>query len=398
MKLWLIKLGKVLNAIKRDGLWRGLVKALRGFFALVRTMYVAPGDILIITSGIGDSARYRAHHVAEELRHSGFRVSVTVQDNPLLPQYTNRFAVFIFHRVLYIGRAHTLYDAAKVAGKTIIFETDDLVYDARFLKHMDFYNQMQTFEKLQYKDGVGGEMVRDDYVRVATTTTTFLAEKLREEGKDVFIVPNKLSDDDVALANTLYARKRENMQSSAIVTIGYFSGVISHNKDFATLTPVLETLFTRYPQLRVAIYGPLDLEERLKRFADRFVQNAYVPRAVHFANVASVDINIAPLEVGNPFCEAKSELKFFEAGIVGVPTVASATQTFREAITHGKDGFVATDTTDWITYLSHLIESANLRIRIGNAARTTAQKRYTTHTHNTNYEDYLRTQIANCAR
>ena len=63
----------------------------------------------------------------------------------------------------------------------------------------------------------------------------------------------------------------------------------------------------------------------------------------HLENIAGVDINIAPLEIGNPFCESKSELKFIEAGIVGVPTVAAATQTFREAIEDGVDGFVAGD-------------------------------------------------------
>jgi hypothetical protein len=34
------------------------------------------------------------------------------------------------------------------------------------------------------------------------------------------------------------------------------------------------------------------------------------------------DLILAPLEFGNPFGEAKSELKFFEAALVGVPTIA----------------------------------------------------------------------------
>ena len=395
MKLWLIKCGKVLNAIRRDGLWHGLAKAVRGLVTTARMMVVPSGDILIITSGIGDSARYRAHHVAEELRNSGLRVSVTVQDNPFLPRYARRFRVFIFHRVLYMGRARALYDAAKATGKTIIFETDDLVYDPAFLAHMDFYNQMHSFERMQYEHGVGGEMVRDPYVKVATTTTSFLAAKLREEGKEVFIVPNKLSARDVARAEELFAQK--NYAETETVTIGYFSGVISHNKDFATLTPVLIRLFDTYAQLRIAIYGPLDLVPELSPYADRFVQHVYVPREKHFANVAAVDINIAPLEIGNPFCEAKSELKFFEAGIVGVPTVAAATQTFREAITPGADGFTAATQDEWVSHLGALIESAALRERIGTAARATALRRYTTTSpdaHNTAYEEFLRTAIA----
>ncbi len=392
MKLWLIKLGKVLNAIKRDGVFYGLSRAVHGLFALFGTLRVPAGDILIVTSGIGDSARYRAHHVAEELRKRGFMVSVTVQDNPFLARYIKKFDVFIFHRVLYLGSARRLYDSAKESGKTIIFETDDLVYDPKFLVHMDFFNQMQEFEKMQYKDGVGGEMVRDPYVHIATTTTTFLAQKLEEEGKKVFVVPNKLSDDDLSYTEPLYSMK--SYRETGPVVIGYFSGVISHNKDFAVLTPVFVRLFEKYSHVQIAIYGPLDLDESLAPYKERFIQNAYVPREKHFANVSRVDINIAPLEIDNPFCTAKSELKFFEAGAVGVPTVATATQTFREAITDGYDGFYACTEDEWVEKLSVLIESPALREEVGRHAHETTHKRYTTDSYNAAYVRYLRNVLS----
>ena len=34
--------------------------------------------------------------------------------------------------------------------------------------------------------------------------------------------------------------------------------------------------------------------------------------------IAQTDINLAPLEMDNPFCQAKSEIKFVEAALVGV--------------------------------------------------------------------------------
>ena len=49
---------------------------------------------------------------------------------------------------------------------------------------------------------------------------------------------------------------------------------------------------------------------------------ATVPLDTMPDEMARFDVNLAPLEAGNPFCEAKSELKFFEAALVDVPTVS----------------------------------------------------------------------------
>jgi GT2 family glycosyltransferase len=80
------------------------------------------------------------------------------------------------------------------------------------------------------------------------------------------------------------------------------------------------------------------------------------------------DINLAPLQAGNPFCEAKSELKHFEAALVEVPTVASPTGPMRRAIRDGETGFLATSPEDWYRALIALVDDAALRRRIGHAA------------------------------
>jgi hypothetical protein len=91
---------------------------------------------------------------------------------------------------------------------------------------------------------------------------------------------------------------------------------------------------------------------------------------------AEFDINIAPGELDNPFTEAKSELKYFEAACLGVPTVASATAVFREAIRHGETGFVVSSEDDWYTALTALVHDLSLRQRIGTAAREHALSTY----------------------
>ena len=392
MNLWLIKFGKALSALRREGLFRGGKRIFLSFMALFRR--VGSGDVLFITGGLGDSARYRTEHVAEALELHGLKTSVTVQDNPFLSRYAGRFSIFVFHRVMYTGSVAKLIQRIKERHGEIIFETDDLVFDSEYFQHMDHYRNMNYFERKQYQGGVGAEILADPYVNVCTASTSFLVERLAERGKKVFLVRNVLSQHDVTELNRLYEKRKNEVLRSVKVVIGYFSGAKGHDKDFATIAPVLGRILNRYPQVELFLAGPLDVGDALEAYAERIWRTPYVPRFEHFANIAHTDINLAPLEVGNPFCESKSELKWFEAGIVGVPTVASATAPFREAITDGADGYVATNESEWQEKLTRLIEYPDERRRMGERARQTVLARYTTDSANdTEYYEYLKSKV-----
>lgn len=390
MKLFFIRLGKFLNILKQDGFWNGVKRI--GSFASRLFQGVGSGDILFLTGGVGDSALYRAWHQAEELEYHGFKCSVALQDRPFLLNSVDQFKIFVFHRTLFTPQLEKLINKIKAQRKEIIFETDDLVFDSRYLGKMDYLKNINPLEKPLYAKGVGAELLQDPYVKVCTTTTAFLADKLREFGKQVFIVPNKLSRKDVARAEKLIQSPVPKVGKS--VKLGYFSGTISHNQDFALITETLARILEKYSQTELFLVGPLKLESQLLKFPARIKKLPYVPREKHFTNVASVDINLAPLEIGNPFCEAKSELKFFEAGIVGVPTVASATRTFQEAISDGFDGFTAKDPTEWENKLSRLILEPELRREMGQKALQKAQETYTTQAgKNEAYYAYLRSLL-----
>lgn len=390
MQLLLIKIGKAWNVLKRDGLFRGGKRVIKAFLGLFKR--VTPGDILFVSNGVGDSARYRTANVAEALEGRGLKTAVTIQDNPFLLSYVGKFSVFVFHRVLYTEKTSAFVSEIKKQNKTIVFETDDLVYDPAFLKDMDYYTKMNTWEKKLYEHGLGGEILVDPYVGVATTTTSFLADRLSEKGKKVFIVKNMLSKKDMADAAAALQKVKKD---PTLVRIAYFSGTPSHNKDFATITPVLEKILASHPEVRLVLAGPLDTKDELnQRFAEQIERVPFASRPEHFRNIAEVDINLAPLEIGNPFCESKSELKWFEAGIVGVPTVAAATKTFREAITDGVDGFVAATEEEWQEKLEKLITDKGFRIAMGEQARKTVLEKYTTeNASDTEYVNYLKEKL-----
>lgn len=394
MKLWLIKLGKAITTIRRDGIVVGGRRLLNYLALFAKTMAGAkPGDVLIITGGVGDSAHYRAYNQAEEFNLHGIKTSVMLQDNPLLPRYADKFKIFIFHRTISTSIVAKLVKRIKEQGKEIIFETDDLVFEAKHIQNTDLYkNKMTYFEKKQYEQGVSEEIIKDAYVKTCSTTTTYLAKILEGYGKKVFINKNKISNHEVELAENILKTVPKDNDGS--VKLGYFSGTASHNKDFATITDALVIILEKYPETRLILAGPLDIESRLEKFKDRIINLPFVPRDKFYGNLYKADINLSPLEMGVPFCEAKSEIRYTGAAILEIPTVAVANQTFKEAISDGVDGFVAASTAEWVEKLEKLITDKEFRINMGKLARDKVMKEYTNrNSHNEEYYNYLRSKL-----
>jgi len=385
-------LGKIISIIRQEGFFYGLKKIITALFLIVRP--VSSGDILFISSGmIGDSSRYRVRNVVEELQLHGFKCAAVVQEYPRLLSCVDNFSIFVFHKVSNTSKIQKFVEKTKERNKEIIFETDDLLFDPKYIQQQDFFKNANALEKNFFENGIGGEILADPYVKTCTTSTSFLAEKLKEHGKQVFLVLNKLSVEDIEIANKIRNSKLEIRNS---IRIGYFSGTYSHNKDFATITGALMQIMEKYSNVELFLAGPLDIENELNKFSDRIEQLPYVQREKHFSNISSIDINLAPLEIGNPFCESRSELKFFEAGIVKVPTIAAATQTFKEAIVDGVDGFVANGEEEWFAKIEKLIVDENLRKNMGEKAYQKAIEKYTTqNSNNEEYYAYLKNKIIN---
>jgi hypothetical protein len=151
-----------------------------------------------------------------------------------------------------------------------------------------------------------------------------------------------------------------------MVRIGYAAGSRTHQRDLALAVPALVQVLSENPSARLVLFRrAVELEEfpELKRLEDQIEWRELVPVENLPLEYARFDINLAPVEVGNRFCEAKSELKFFEAALVGVPTIASPTQPFVDAIRHGETGFLANSNHEWHESLDRLIRDRELRER-----------------------------------
>src|SRR4029450_2032295 len=99
-----------------------------------------------------------------------------------------------------------------------------------------------------------------------------------------------------------------------------------------------------------------------------------------------------PLAATKHFAHRKSALKFFEAGVFGVPSVASPTESFLEAITHGTDGFLATNAAEWESAIRASLDPIP-GAAVGARARRRVLEHYTFSAHRGRLEGLLRSWI-----
>jgi hypothetical protein len=74
--------------------------------------------------------------------------------------------------------------------------------------------------------------------------------------------------------------------------------------------------------------------------------------------------------------DAKSEIKWLEAAVLGIPSVVSDTHRYREVLEDGVDALIARDAPSWRAALTRLIDNPSLRAEIGSRARAKALKLY----------------------
>ena len=182
-------------------------------------------------------------------------------------------------------------------------------------------------------------------------------------------------------------KKKKKLQKRAIeraaerkkhgVSLAYFSGSLTHNDDFILIQPALIRLMEKYPTLELHVVGELDVPKEMEPYRSRIVSRPFVDWKKLPGLIASIDINLAPLEQ-SIFNEAKSENKWVEAALVKVPTVASDVGAFARMIEDGQTGFLCQNEEQWVDTLSRLIEDQALRQQIGRQAYEYCKKRCVT--------------------
>ncbi|GBR43839.1 glycosyltransferase [Gluconobacter roseus NBRC 3990] len=316
---------------------------------------------------------YRCHRNAAAARDAGFEARV-------LPCASVGYDdihwadVMVLWRVEYSGHVSTILDLAKSENVITVFDADDIVFVPHYAR-VDLIDGIRSIGASEARIEQCFSDMRRTFLRCdqGSATTAELVFAMHSLRPVVHLLPNVYDMPSLQRARLALRMRGEPGRvntGDGLVRIGYATGSRTHQRDFGPICPAIAEILRQRPQARLVLFRerethrPILLMEEfpsLTPVQDQIEWRDMVPLAELQDEFARFDISIAPLETGNVFCEAKSEIKFFEAALSGAATVASPTGPFRRVIQNGKTGFLADSPSEWYDALIELIDNPERR-------------------------------------
>jgi glycosyltransferase involved in cell wall biosynthesis len=268
--------------------------------------------------------------------------------------------VLVVCRSRYELHMNQLITKFKSRGKPVFFDVDDLVFDPSCV-HLIMNTLAQDTESQALWDYWFAYTSRMQQALLmcdgAITTNDFLAQRITDQTQlPAVVIPNFMNQEQWEISKRIYEHKKaQGFARQGPLTVGYFSGSPSHQLDFAIVESALVELMSNHPDLKLVVAGYIETGKRLAPYAKRIHYEPFQDYVNLQRLVASVDINLMPLQ-SNVFTHCKSELKYFEAAAVGTLSVASPSFTYARAIEDGVNGRLA-KAHEWERVIEELIQT-----------------------------------------
>ena len=336
--------------------------------------------VLFLTGIDGAPLRYRVRHLAEQLAEAGIDSRTFYHSDERALVAARGADMIVLFRAPYSVTVAAVIAEARRRKVPVVFSVDDLVFRPELLDDAPALGHVRPEIVAGFRQSV------DSYARSFAASDYFLGstealvDAARDAGRMAFLHRNGIGSEQLACAARaradVIAAHAANGRSAHPLRIGFLSGTDTHDRDLAAIAgPLLRTL-DRFPDARLVIGGPVAVPSELEVLGDRLERWPFVPWSELPARLASLDVNLAPLELPNAFNQAKSEVKYLEAGLVEVPTVASPSDAFRAATREGATGLLASDESAWERALATLLSDAHARATLARRARRDVFFRY----------------------
>ena len=295
------------------------------------------------------SFRYRVYNTVSVLNARTETTSISagyffMQDKHHFDAIATSADVLVVCRSLYSSDLNQLITKFKRKGKPVFFDVDDLVFDTSYAHllmstlNIDANDEQSLVDWFALTSRTGETFKLCD---AAIATNSSLAEKMVEfSGLPAHIIPNFMNEEQIKISeDVFYNKKNSFFERDEKIHLGYFSGSPSHKLDFQIVESALLELLETDSRINLVLVGYIDVSKRFKAFGNRVEWQPFHDYVNLQRLIGKVEFNLMPLQV-NAFTNCKSELKYFEAAIVGTNSLASPSFTYAKAISHGQNGYI----------------------------------------------------------
>ncbi len=323
--------------------------------------------ILILSGCGGDSRRYRCEHLLEALAYIG-GTGVLLNSNDSLKvspdNILKNIEGVIFHRAAWNASVAQIVEAANKSNKFLLFDTDDLVFDVQSDPSQD-----KGVGKFGRGQAVALQLQTMQACQGVITSTDYLKSRVQALGLEAVTLRNGYSEQMRRCAEQTSLRRNADR-----IVLGYASGTPTHDEDLKLIEEGLYDILKRYQNVDLHLMGYIQKPVRLAEFGTRVQRRPFVSWQELPQRLRDIDINLAPFCPDSDFSKGKSALKYMEAALVGIPTIASPMPAYSNAIESGKNGLLAYNDMQWRDFLQDMIEKPELRQNLGHQAQETAQQ------------------------
>lgn len=258
--------------------------------------------------------------------------------------------VFIYREAVMFGSAF-FEKRFKKRGAKIILDFDDAIW------LMDVSQGNKNLRWLKRPSKTADILKLSDMTFVGNA---YLARYAEQYNKNVHIIPTTLDTEKIKLKET---KKTEQ------ICIGW-TGSSTTLKHFEIAIPFLKKLQEKYPQkIKVKLISDINYFGELELTFCKWSKENEIE------DLAEIDIGIMPLP-DDDWARGKCGFKGLQYMALGIPAVMSPVGVNTEIIQNGVNGYLAETEEEWIEKLSKLIESSELRKKIGENGRVTVKKNY----------------------
>ncbi len=263
----------------------------------------------------------------------------------LMTQLTPYDYVFVCREASHIGPPIFEWLIAKVFQKKIIYDFDDAIwlpnysYHNRHFHRLKFYGKVRSNIKWSYKISAGND---------------YLADFARQYNSNVIVNPTTIDTEN-------YHFKVKNQQTDKLI-IGW-TGTLTTAKYLKPLASILDKLSEEFEFEFQMISNEVPYD-----FAPKSLRFVPWKKESEIDDLLAFNIGIMPL-TEDKWAKGKCGFKALQYMALGIPALVSPVGVNTNIVDHEINGFLCQTPEQWYNALKQLLSDAELRIKMGKAAR-----------------------------